>query len=245
MLKSDAPSAAARAARLHAAPGFASRSAASVAPADALIGDFLRASEDGFFERDAEFLTDVAAVPRANSERAEEITEQPIQPKRTQVDEVERATALALPERGRSESVVGGPLLVVLEDLVSGVDLRETRLGRRIVEVSVRMVLHREAAKGGTNVALRRAPVHSQDFVRIPHGAPHSMGGTERRAPASGAPDLGRAVGWQSGRTRFRARDTPTPVATRDRPLALGERERYAPARCLRRTTGGASFARR
>ena len=67
-----------------------------------------------------------------------------------------RAAAHAVLECGMAETVIGGALVRVLEDLVGLVDFLEAMLGVLIAGIAVRMTLHRQLAEGGFDVGIAR-----------------------------------------------------------------------------------------
>src|SRR5206468_3101011 len=75
--------------------------------------------------------------------------------------------AAAAFERGVAEAVVGGALLLVLEDLVGFADVLELLLGRLVARVAVRVMLHGELAIGPLELVAARPPVHAEQFVVI------------------------------------------------------------------------------
>ena len=81
-----------------------------------------------------------------------------------------------------AEAVVGGALLVVLQDVVGLVDFLELRLGLLVAGIAIRMVLHRELAVGLLQVVGARVPRHAQRGVIILFGhlSPLSCGALER-----------------------------------------------------------------
>src|SRR5262249_20345177 len=66
-----------------------------------------------------------------------------------------------------AETVVGGALLRVFEDVVGLVDFLELMLAILVPEIAVGMDLHRELAKGGLPFRLDRPACHAQHFVIV------------------------------------------------------------------------------
>src|SRR5690606_25343854 len=58
------------------------------------------------------------------------------------------AGSAAILEGGVAETVVGGALLLVLQDVVGLVDLLELLLGRRVTRIPVRVILHGQLSIG-------------------------------------------------------------------------------------------------
>jgi hypothetical protein len=73
----------------------------------------------------------------------------------------------ALLERGVAELVVGGALLVVLEDVVGLVDLLELLLRGLVARVAVRVMLHGELAERLLDVVAGGAPRNSKHVIKI------------------------------------------------------------------------------
>ena len=98
---------------------------------------------------DLDGLADVRArcagrpPPRRAHEVAEHLVEDVAQPAGAAEVEAAGAARAALLERRVPETVVGGALLLVLQDVVGLVDLLELRLGLLVAGVAVRVVLHR------------------------------------------------------------------------------------------------------
>ena len=85
------------------------------------------------------------------------------------------AAHAALLERGVSETVVGGPLLRVLQRLVGFVDFLELVLARGIARIAVRVELHGELAERALQFLLVRALLDAERLVEIGfHLAPRS-----------------------------------------------------------------------
>ena len=80
----------------------------------------------------------------------------------------EPAAAAALLERGVAEAVVGGALLVVLQDVVGLVDFLELGLGLLVARVAVGVILHRELAIRLLQVVRARIPRHAQAWRNNP-----------------------------------------------------------------------------
>src|SRR5262249_60795287 len=66
-----------------------------------------------------------------------------------------------------AETIVGGALLRVLEDVVGLVDFLEVMLAILVPGIAVGVIFHRELAKGGLHVRLARAAGHAQHFVIV------------------------------------------------------------------------------
>ncbi len=60
--------------------------------------------------------------------------------------EIARTPSAALLERSMAEAVIGGALLIVLEDVVSLVEILEFLLGALVTRIAIRVILHRELA---------------------------------------------------------------------------------------------------
>ena len=75
------------------------------------------------------------------------------------------------PEKvGVAELIIGGTLLVILQDVVRLADFLELTLSVRIPGVAVRVILHRQLAIGALNDLGRRLAVDAQHFVVVSFG---------------------------------------------------------------------------
>src|SRR5690606_2356630 len=68
---------------------------------------------------------------------------------------------------GMTELVVGGTLLIVLQDVIGLVNFLELLLGRRIARIAVRMILHGELAISLLDFIALRTSGHAQDIVIV------------------------------------------------------------------------------
>src|SRR5688572_23477012 len=105
-----------------------------------------------FLERDLHVVAQVtaarpalAAAPPAH-ELAEHLVEDVGEARGGEIEAGRAAAAVAVLERGVAEAVVGGALLVVLEDVVGFAQLLEFLLRRRVAVVAVGVILHGELA---------------------------------------------------------------------------------------------------
>src|SRR5262249_42811589 len=76
----------------------------------------------------------------------------------------------AMLEGSVPEAIIGGALLVVLEDVVGLVDFLELMLAILVAGIAVGVVLHRRLAIGGFKLGLGGGALNSQDVVVIPLG---------------------------------------------------------------------------
>ena len=116
------------------------------------------------------------------------------------------APAHAVLEGGMAEAVIGGALLIVLQDVIGFVDFLEFDFGGVVAGIAVGMKFHRQLAIGRLELVDRRALLAAQDFVitALAHGRlsnyeirpPDLKRGTSHassRHPRSGS-GLGRAL---------------------------------------------------
>ena len=127
------------------------------------------AALEGFFERDFEIVAQIAAAilpPRAPPahELAEQIVEH-VGEGGGEVEAARPAPAHAVLERGMAEAVIGGALLIVLQDVIGFVDFLEFDFGGVIARIAVGMQLHRELAIGRLELGDRRALLAAENFV--------------------------------------------------------------------------------
>ena len=104
---------------------------------------------EGFLQGDFHRLLDVVALARAPSvagHLAEHLFEDIAQPAAGVEIEPGRLPAAALFERGMAEPVVGGALLIVLQNVVCLTEVLEFRLGLFVPRIAIRVILHGELA---------------------------------------------------------------------------------------------------
>ena len=125
-------------------------------------------------ERDLEIVAQIAAAGRARlaapaaAHRAEHLLEDVGKPARKAAAEAEIAgTAAAVLERGMAEPVIGGALLIVLQDVVGLVDFLEFLLGRLVARIAVRVILHRQLAVGPLQLVGIGRFRHAEYFVKV------------------------------------------------------------------------------
>ena len=66
-----------------------------------------------------------------------------------------------------AEAVIGGALLIVLQDVVGLADFLEFLLGALVARVAVRVMLHRELAIGLLQLVGARRFGHAEDLVKV------------------------------------------------------------------------------
>ena len=162
---------------------FSARSAADGAVFESGGAQFFLASEHGVDEVELDLNAQVAAANGAGgASSAEEGVENVAKPA-----EVEAFEAGALSEcTDRAVLVVLGFLLGVGKHFVGGRDSLEDGLGRILfcgVGDAVGVMLHRQSAKGATDVILRGVAGDAKDFVevvRLGHEAVSSLGADVR-----------------------------------------------------------------
>src|SRR4029077_19569820 len=76
-------------------------------------------------------------------------------------------TAAAVLKGGMAEAVVGGTLLIVLQDVVGFVQVLELLLGRLVTRIAVRVILHRELAVGALQLLGISRFGDTEDFVKV------------------------------------------------------------------------------
>ena len=81
-----------------------------------------------------------------------------------------RAAAAALLERGVAETIIGGALVAVLEDVIGLVEFFEFVLAVVIARIAVGVVLHGELAERGLELDLGAGARDAQDFVVVALG---------------------------------------------------------------------------
>src|SRR5262249_44566261 len=84
--------------------------------------------------------------------------------------EAVRTSHAALFERGVTEPVISGTLLLVLQDIVGLVDFLETMLAILVAGIAIGVMLHRKLAKRGLHVRFARAALDPEHFVIISLG---------------------------------------------------------------------------
>jgi len=107
-----------------------------------------------------------AATPSSTEDVAEYVAEDIVDVAETGSACAAESAALTV-DRIMPEAVVGGPLLIVIEHLVSLLGFLEAILGGIVVGIAIGVVLHREAAIGLLKVIGRRIPADTQDFVVV------------------------------------------------------------------------------
>ncbi len=127
------------------------------------------------FERDVEVVAQIAAAGRtrlsasAGAHRAEHLLEDVGKPARKAAAEAEIAgTAAAVFKRGMAVPVIGGALLVVLQDVIGFADFLEFLLGRLVARIAVRVIIHRQLAVGPLQLVGIGRFRHTEYFVKVP-----------------------------------------------------------------------------
>ena len=130
--------------------GFGAAAMALVAGDE--IGDADRGllAAKALLERDFKVVAQVAAAARPGlaAPAAHELAEHLVEDVGKSARETKIAWAAPGPllESGMAEAVIGGALLVVLEDVVGFVDVLEFLLGVLVTGIAVRVILHRQLA---------------------------------------------------------------------------------------------------
>ena len=107
-----------------------------------------------FLERDFQVVAQIAAAARsaltAAAPTAHELAEHLVEDvgKPSGKAKITRAAAAALLKGGMAKSVIGGALLIILEDVISFADFLEFLFGALVTRVSIRVMLHRQFAIG-------------------------------------------------------------------------------------------------
>jgi hypothetical protein len=125
---------------------------------------------------------------------AQEVTEEAVDVKVAHVewDPAEGTDPCArFSDSGRSEAVEGCSPLRIAQDLISAVELLESKMGAVVPRVFIWMVVSRELAERALDLVLRRGPVHAKDVIRVTHvvrdsiqdPGPHLI--AKRQAPSS------------------------------------------------------------
>ena len=106
-----------------------------------------------FLERDFQVVAEIAAAARsalAAASAAHELAEHLVEDvgKPSGKAEIAGAAPAPLLKGGMTKAVIGGALLIILEDVVGLVDLLEFLFGALVTRVAIRVMLHRELAIG-------------------------------------------------------------------------------------------------
>ncbi len=105
-----------------------------------------------FFERDLHVVAEIraalapAAAAAAPAAHAEQVFEDVGEARGEIRAETVRPAGPALLERRMAEAVIGGALLLVLQDVIGLVDFLEVRLAVLVAGIAIGMPLHRELA---------------------------------------------------------------------------------------------------
>ena len=126
-------------------------------------------------ERDLEIVAQVAAAGRARlgapsgAHRAEHLLEYIGESARKAAAEPEIAgTATAVLKRGVAVPVIGGALLIVLQDVIGLVDFLEFLLGRLVARIAVRVMRHGQLAVGPLQLVGIGRFRYTEYFVKVP-----------------------------------------------------------------------------
>ena len=155
-------------------------------------GDGSRHADLGFptlesiLDRDFEVIAKVRAtrIRLGGVPTTHEITEHLVEYIGETGSETARPGAGGTVESAVAELVVGGTFLIVLEDVVSLVDLLELLLGGVVVGIAIGVVLHRELAVGLLDCVRVGVPRHAQQVVVVRFRHTHHLS-TERRPGGS------------------------------------------------------------
>src|SRR5205085_2745295 len=108
-----------------------------------LVADFLVATPRRFLEAYPDPFSQVPAVPGANPECAENVSENAVEA--PQIHEIRARTASARPKRGFPKAIPRAALLRIAENLIGLVEFLEPSMGFRVVRISIGVVLGRQA----------------------------------------------------------------------------------------------------
>src|SRR6516225_8850793 len=126
----------------------------------------------GLLQRDLEIVAQVAAAARpalaapAAHELAEHLVENVGEAAGCET-ETARAMPSALFEGGMTKAVIGGALLIVLEDIVGFADILESLLGALVAGIAIGVVLHCELAIGPLELVRARRFGDAEGFVKV------------------------------------------------------------------------------
>ena len=128
------------------------------------------AAAKGFFQADLEIVAQIlAAIAAPRFAAAHQVAEEILEHIGEAAGEIERpgagARAHAGLEGGMAETVIGGALLIVLEDVIGFVDFLEIDFGGGVAGIFVGMEFHRQLAIGGLQRVDRCALLAFQGFV--------------------------------------------------------------------------------
>src|SRR6185437_1768497 len=155
---------------LRAVAGFRARTAARLAADHGGHLDLGVAAGEGFFQSDVEIVAQVLAafLPLAPAHAAHHLAEQIFEHIAEAAGEIaEGAAGTATPalEGGMTEAVIGGALLIVLQNVIGFVDFLEFDFGSVVVGILVGMKPHRQLAVGRFQRLDRRGLLAFQGFV--------------------------------------------------------------------------------
>ena len=149
---------------------FGAAAFAGLAGAECLDADLRVAALEGFFECDLEVVAKIAAArgtaaaPAAIVHRAEHFLENVGEPTEAAAA---ASAASALLERGMAEAVVGGALLLVLQDLIGFGRVLEFLLGGFVARIAIRMMLHGQLPVRLLDIVGRGLARQSQQFIEV------------------------------------------------------------------------------
>ena len=177
LLESNLPVTAARGARGR--PGTSLASAAVALRAGLMtrvLNLFLR-TESGFFESQFEIVTKVRSTltPFASTTAtAKEIAEsEDVAENVAEIGKdvgVESTETAGAANSGMTEAVIAGALLGVAEDSIGFSSFLELLFGFRVTGIAVRVILHREFAVSGFDLAVGRSSADAENLVVVPFG---------------------------------------------------------------------------
>ena len=158
--------------------GFRARAVAGLAGHLGGHLDFGGAAAKGLFQRDLQIVAQILAAIAARVHWRPPIRspKKSSNTSREAAGEIERigagARAHAAFERGMAEAVIGGALLIVLQDVIGFADFLEFDFGGGVAGIAVGMEFHRQLAIGGFEHLDRRALLAFQGFVitALAHG---------------------------------------------------------------------------
>ncbi len=172
--------------------GLGAAAAALVAGNEVRHPDRRLLAAKALLERDFEIVAQIVAAaraPLAAAAAAHELAEHLVEDigKSTRKAEIPGAAPAALLEGGMAEPVIGGALLIVLQNVIGLADVLEFLFGRLVARIAVRVTLHRQLAIGFFQIVGAGGFVDAENLVKI-------LLGHDRGAFATGEGGAGRRL---------------------------------------------------
>src|SRR6185312_5570324 len=149
---------------------------------------------EGLLERDFEIVAQVVAagVGALPAPAAHELAEHLVEDVGKAAGEAEiaraRTAAAAILERGVAEAVIGGALLLVLQNVVGLVDVLEGLLGLLVPGIAVGVILHGHLAIGLLDLVGAGVPLDAEKLIKVLLGHRLLLSTHHRTAPFDNEP---------------------------------------------------------